>query len=123
MRGAVEVRVRAGVAAQACRTGVFGAQFVEAADLRDIAATLDVSLAGSVTAFAGHSFTGMFESETGVRIVGIGKSFDDIRVTGGAGLLADEIRRIRCRLWLGSYGLLLACAGSERQPSSCEPGQ
>ena len=85
------------------------------------AATLDVSLAGTVAAFAGHTFAGMFEGETrmGIRA----EILHDIRVTSGAGLLADEIRRVRCRLRLGSCRLLLAFAGSERQPGSCEPGQ
>ena len=69
MRRAIEVRVRAGVAAQAGVIDLFGAQLAEAANLRDIATALDVGLARSVAAFAGHALAGMFESETGMRIV------------------------------------------------------
>ncbi len=43
--------------------------------------------------------------------------FHDIRVAGGAGILADEIRRNR-RFRLGRYRLLLAS-----KPGSCEPGE
>lgn len=123
MRGTLEIRMGAGVAAQAGGTGIFGAEFVEAADLGDIASAIDVSFAGSVTAFAGHAFTGMFEGEAGVGIAGIGKFFDHIGVTSGASLLTDEVRRVVCRLRLGSGRWLLAAGGSERQPGSCEPGQ
>jgi hypothetical protein len=58
----------------------------------------------------------MFEGEPGMRIRA--KLLHDIRVTSGARILADEIGRIRCRLWLGSYRLLLAS-----EPGSREPGQ
>ena len=121
MRGTIEVRVRSGVAAKAGRADVFSAELVEAADLGDIATAFNVGLARSVAAFAGHTFAGVLKSET---TVGIRSEFRrDIRVTSGTGLLADEIRRVRCRLRLGSCRLLLATAGSERQPGSCEPGQ
>jgi len=123
VRGAIEIRVRTGMAAQAGGAGFFGAEFVEAADLGDIATTLNVGLARSVAALAGDAFALMLEGETGVGIVRIGKFFDHIGVTRGAGLLADEIGRVRCRLRLGSCRLLLANAGREREPGSCEPGQ
>jgi hypothetical protein len=88
------------MAAEAGLIGLFGAELVEAANLRDVATALDVSLARSVTAFAGHALAGMFESETGMRIVS--EFLHDIRVTSGAGILTDEIRRVGCRLRLGS---------------------
>jgi len=100
VRGALEVRVRAGMAAEASFIGLFGAQLAQAANLRDVATSLDVSLAWTVAAFAGHTLTGMLESETGMRIVS--EILHDIRVTSGAGILTDEIRRVGCRLRLGS---------------------
>jgi len=100
VRGAVEVGVRAGMASETSRTGIFGAQFVEAANLGDIATALHVGLTGSVAAFARHALAGMFESETGMGIVS--EFLRDVRVTSGAGILTDEIRRVGCRLRLGS---------------------
>jgi hypothetical protein len=100
VRGAIEVGVRASMASETSRTGIFGAQLVEATNLRDVATALDVSLAGSVAAFARDALAGMFESETGMRIVS--EFLHDIRVTSGAGILTDEIRRVGCRLRLGS---------------------
>jgi hypothetical protein len=99
VRGAVEVGVRASMAAEAGRIGLFGAELAEAPNLRDVPTTLNVSLAGSVAAFARHTLAGMFESETGMRIVS--EFLHDIRVTSGAGILTDEVRRIICRLRLG----------------------
>jgi hypothetical protein len=123
VRGAIEIRVRSGVAAEAGGAGFFSAELVEAADLSDIATTFNVGLARSVAALAGNALALMLEGQTGMGIVRIGKFFDYIGVTSGAGLLADEIGRVRCRLRLGSCRLLLATAGSEREPGSCEPGQ
>ena len=100
MRGTIEVRVRAGVAAQAGVIDLFGAHLAEAANLRNIATALDVSLARPVAAFAGHALAGMFESQTRMRIVS--EFLHDVRVTSGAGILTDEIRRVGCRLRLGS---------------------
>jgi ABC-type phosphonate transport system ATPase subunit len=88
------------MAAQAGLIDLLRAQLVEALNLRDIAATFDVGLARTVATLAGDAFAGMFESETGVRIRS--KFLDHIRVTSGAGLLTDEIRRIHCRPGLGS---------------------
>jgi len=121
MGGALKIRVRAGVAAKAGLVDLLHAQLVEAANLRDIASAFDVGLAGAVATLAGHTLAGMFEGEMRVGIRA--KLLHDIRVTIGACVLADEIRRIHCRLRLGSCRWLLATAGSERQPGSCEPGQ
>jgi hypothetical protein len=100
MRGAVEVGVRASMAAETSVVDLFGAHLAEAANLRDIATALDVSLAGTVAAFACHTLAGVFESETRMRIVS--EFLHDVRVTGGAGILTDEICRVGCRLRLGS---------------------
>jgi len=121
MRGAVEVGVRASMAAETGVVDLFGAHLAEAANLRDVATALDVSLTGTVAAFARDTLAGMLESETSMRIRA--EILHDIRVTSGAGLLTDEVRRVGCRFGLGSCRLLLATAGSERQPGSCEPGQ
>jgi hypothetical protein len=100
MGRAVEVRVGAGVAAQAGLIDLFRAQLVEALNLRDIAAALDVGLAGSVTTLARNTLATMFKGEAGVGISS--KLIHHVRVTSGAGLLTDEIRRIHCRLRWGS---------------------
>ena len=121
VRGAIEVRVRAGVAAQARLVNLLRAELVKAANLRHIAAAFHVGLPGSVTAFAGHSLTGMFKSKTRMRIRA--ELLHDLLMTCGAGLLTDELGRIGCRLWFGSCRLLGALARSLRQPGSCEPGQ
>lgn len=124
MRGTIEVRVRTGVTAEAGGADFFGAELVEAANFGDIATAFNVGLARSVAALAGDALALMHESEAGMGIVRIGKFFDHIGVTSGASLLADEIGRVRCRLRLGSCcRWLLATAGSEREPGSCEPGQ
>jgi hypothetical protein len=61
VRGAIEIRMRTGVAAEARLVNVLHAQLVEAANLRDIASALDVSLAGAVAALARDALAGMFE--------------------------------------------------------------
>jgi len=100
MRGAIEVGMGAGVAAEAGVIDLLRAEFFEALDLRDVATAIDVSLAGTVAALAGDAFALVLEGETGVGIRS--EVLRDIRVTSGAGFLTDEVRRIHCRLWLGS---------------------
>jgi hypothetical protein len=113
--------MHAGMAAEAGLVHLLSRDLVEAADLRDIAATIDVGFARAVTAFAGHTFARMFKSEAGMRVrteillyVGMARS---------AGLLTDVARRIRSRLLWSRRSLLLADAQSHGQPGFCEPGK
>jgi hypothetical protein len=90
----------ASVATKAGLVDLLAGELVEAFDFGDVATAIDVSFAGTVATLAGDALALMFEGETGM---GIGaKLLRDIRVTSGAGFLTDEVRRIHCRLWLGS---------------------
>jgi hypothetical protein len=72
-------------------------RLAEPEDLRCIPATFDVSLARSVTAFARHAFTAMFECQPGVGI--IVETLDLGLMTGRTGFRPSILRGINCRFW------------------------
>lgn len=120
MRRTLEVRVGAGMAAQAGLADLRRRQLVETANLCNVSAPFDVSLAGAVAAFAGHSLAAVFQGKAGMRIRA--EFIRDFLVAGGAGLLSDIVGRVGRRPLLEGCRLL-ALSGSQRQPGSREPAQ
>ena len=122
MCGMFEVLMSAGMAGKTALIDLFRSHFVEAANLRNIPATLHMRLTGPMTALAGNALAGMFQSQPGMR-VRCTEILHDVLMTGGTGVLPDEFRRADCWLPLGNCGVLLAWACSLHEPRSCEPGQ
>lgn len=117
MRRAIEIRVSAGVAAEAGGVNLFGTELADVLNLCDIAAAFDVGLAGTVATLARDALAGMFQGETRVGV--ISELLHHVRVTSGACLLTDKVSGSFRRPGWGSRSGLL----TQRQPGSCEPGQ
>ena len=105
--------MRSRVAAQAGRIHIFCGHFAQLLDLGDVAATLDVCLAGPVTALAGRARAMVLQGKLHVRVVA--ELLGDFGVAGRAHIRTDKIGGIGSRRVL-RHSRLLCCARGIQNP-------
>ena len=87
--GALEVGVITDVASETLLLHLSRRSLCELKDVACYAAALNVGLAGSVAAFAGHAFAAVFKSQLGMRVVG--EALHLGLMAHGAGFGSDEV--------------------------------
>jgi hypothetical protein len=123
MGGPVKIRVIANMASQASLSNLFRGRCCESKDLGRIPAAIDMGLAGSVAALAGHSLAAVLKCQLGMRISG--EALHLVLMAGGTGIGSDVVRRGvgDCGWALRCVDLLLVFRGSIRPPGFPEAGK
>lgn len=97
MGGPIKVRMVANMASEASIGNLFGGGFCESEDFAGISAAVDMGLAGSVAAFACHSFALVLKCQLRMRIAG--EALHLILMAQGTGLGANVICLSYRRIW------------------------